>query len=501
MKFYRPKHHVESLIIQPNCYVLHRVGSFKVERGVGKVIIQNLEDGIDINSFTAFFNADISILDVRMFKTRIDVMELDLDLGEMKDAVSRFSRLKNELRVIERKIEGLKKLIEALDGSGDVFAYHFISKIVSGEDPAKVYGDMFRARDWLLEEAVKLEGQAERVKAELESLRNIVGFERFVSVSNVELTINSKADGDVNFEFFYNIPGEGWKAQYDIIANDDDFKIMFYGVASQKAAVDWVDVNLKLTTRIVRALEWVEPQPWIVDTTMEKTVHTAPKLLALAPKQRLEAEVGKGMEEAFVEEGIHQTYSVHGRVSLPYGRPCRFLLETKKVDGKILYVWDAFTSLDFLKVLEFTNRRTSIIPGEYRVLVNGLNMAWGRMKFYRPNERVKIPIEKAATLKGVKKLVERVDETKGIVKDKMSMRLGYELKVENFGEKSVDVEIYDRIPVIKHPKVKVKITHSTIRPEVLRLGILRWRFTAKQGVNLIRYGFRIEYPPGIRIPI
>lgn len=498
MKLYKPKHRVESLIIHPNSYSLHRVSSFKIEKGKGKVLIENLEEGLDVSSFTAFFDANVSILDVKVFKTRVDAFKLDI--GEIGDILSRFLSLKDKLKTIENKIEGLRKLIEVLDGAGDVLAYHFVSKIVSGEDPSKVYGGLFRARDWLVEEAVKLEGQAEGIKAELESLRGVIGFERYVNVSNVELTICSETDGDVNLEFFYNVPGGGWKAQYDIIADDDSFQIMFYGLASQKTALDWTDVDLKFTTRIIESLEWSEPQPWIVNVTTEEAKPAAPKLLALAFKERPE-EARRGMVEATVEGELYQTYSVKGKVSLHYSKPYRFLLERKKVDGRILYVWDAFTSLEFLKVLEFTNKDTSLIPGEYKVLINGLNVATGRMRFYRPNERVKIPIEKATILKGTKRLVERVDETKGIVKDKMSMRLGYELKVENYGEKPLDVEVYDRIPVIKHPKVKVNMTHSTIRPEVLRLGILRWRFTAKPGVNLIRYSFRIEYPPEIRIPI
>ncbi len=498
MKLYKPKHRVESLTIHPNSYTLHRVCSFKVEKGEGKVLIKNLEEGLDVSSFTAFFDADVSILDVRVFKTQVDVLEVSI--GEVKDILLRFLSLKDELKTIESKIEGLKKLIEVLDGAGDIFAYHFVSRIVSGEDPSKVYGGIFRARDWLVEEVTRLEGQAEKVKAELESLRGAIGFERYVNVSNVELSILSRTDGDVNLEFFYSVPGGGWKAQYDITASKDIFQIMFYGVTSQKAGLDWTDINLKFTTRIIEALEWSEPQPWIVNVAVEEAKPMAPKFLALAYKEKPEA-TRKGMAEATVEGGFYQTYSVSGKASLNYGKPCRFLLERKKVDGRILYVWDAFTNLEFLKVLEFTNKDTSLIPGEYRVLIDGLNVARGRMRFYRPNERVRIPIERAIFLKGMKRLVERVDETKGIVKDKMRMRLGYELRVENFSEKPVNVEIYDRIPVIKHPKVKVSITHSTMDPEVLRLGILRWRLAVKPGVNMIRYGFRIEYPPEIRIPI
>ena len=497
---------VVSVSLYRNAAVLRRRFEVELPEGDVEVKVDNLETSLHPDSIRIYSEPVVSVKGFEFFTYKKLLREI------LRDEERKLRQKIRELEDVKFRLEAEIRSLKAISSS---LNFSFLPLMV-GYTLGSVFGradaeGLRESLSTLMEERKKnislLSGRVrklEEVKGELESLKSrlekISG--ETMKVGALTMDLSSKG-GEVTFEMAYAIDRAFWSPAYDVMVEEGKVRLLMLANVVQNTPYKWEDVSLTISSKPVARAMKPEPSPWYIEPYVPRRARaTLMKMVEEAEFREELEEVEMAMEMAEMQVGEYVTYAPKGLVTIEPNKPRRIALEELEFDSKIRYVWDAYTQPGFVSIVEFKNAERPLLPGKYRVYKKDLFIGTGNLPLISPKQKVELALTTEERLETRRELILREEERKGVLKGKAYIRMGYRLTIVNHKGKEVDVRVYDRIPVPKHPDVHVEMDRSEPKPDKVEMGILEWNFKIKPDEERkITYYFTIKYPPELSLSI
>jgi len=501
---------IVSVSLYRNAAVLKRAFKVKLPEGEAEVKVDNLETTLHPDSIRIRSDPKVMVRSFDFFTYKKLLKEmLEEEEEELRERIRELEATKFGL---ESEIKNLRTISSSLDFSFFPLMISYSIGSVLGRASEDGLRESFST---LLEERKKNTAllsdkmqKLEEVKAELESLKS-----RLKEISGETMEVGAltmdvaSGGGEIAFEITYSLDGASWSPTYDILVKDRKVKVVMFANVIQNTPFKWEDVFLTISSKPVARAVKPDLTPWYIEPQIPRpAMKASPRMAKRAKVMRLEefelekAEMAMEMAEVLVGEYV--TYAPKAPITIEPKKPRRIALEELEFDSDVRYVWDAYTQPGFVSIAGFKNAGRALLPGRYRVYEEGLFVGKGDLPLISPGQKVELPLTTDERLEAKREIILREEERKGVLKGKAYIRMGYRLKVKSHKDEEVDVRVYDRIPLSKHPDVHVELEKSEPNPDKTEMGILEWNFKIKpEEERKIVYHFVIKYPPEFSIPI
>jgi len=499
------KHVVDEVKLYTNAAIVSRSFEVDLKSGVSEVIVDNLEPVVDPDSIRIKCSGGVKVVDVeyRVYEKRLE----DVLRDEVLKLRSKIKEVEKEKLKCESEVDGVKSLIDAIDKSYlTSLSFRYLRERKLDLD------DLLEIRSKYVDRLTLLTMRIRELEAELASLKSKldeISKGETVKVGALKIITEADQDGKYLFLLSYNVGNAFWRPTYDLVVEGSKLTVKMYARVVQDTGCVWDNVSLAISNRRIARVRKPEPRPWFIRPIETKKLYSfkaAPR--AAAPRvEAAEAElkaikVKEAFEEAIEVPGVYLTYHIPGKVTVEPGRPKVLLLDRLQFDCETKYVWDAFRETSFIEVVTFKNGDTALEPGECRIFDGETYIGRTRLNRILPKQEVEVAVKVADGIECKRDLIKHEEIKGGILKNKALIARGYRLEIINHYDKEIKVEVYDRIPVSKHPEVKVELTKCEPRYSDLTTGILKWEFSLKPDEKrVIEFEFKVEHPLDLHISI
>jgi uncharacterized protein (TIGR02231 family) len=361
-----------------------------------------------------------------------------------------------------------------------------------------------------------VEAEIKRLQQELGQIRN-----NHRQTFMVKVHYHADVAGEAAFSLVYRVQNVSWKPRYDARLDTDNTRLELVQLAEvqQASGVDWNGISLTLSTaRPSSDTAMPEPTTWWIDEAQPTPSRVDRRGAISAPKSRgfslgqLDFYAAEQVSEARhigAEQIISEfaaSYRVPGRVSIPAdGARHRFTVNT--LDEAVTLAVLSHPKADahgFLYAKWHYTGKSPLLPGHVTLFRDGNLVGHSRLKSIRPDETTRIPF-------GVDNQVQiryQVDADttggSGVFGTKKKVQRRYLVSVENHHAQEIPVTLYDRLPVSRHDKIKVKLlekygTPPTTTDDDNRKGVISWQQTMpKKSKWQVRFGYQITHPTDMK---
>ena len=491
--------------------IIERSAVVQLNQGLNEIVIEPTERIIDVLSIS-IDNGRIVGVSFKNVKKPITVVSGLI--AELTDRVRKIRGKVNELlqkkELIRSELDGISTAIRR------IYSLHAREYYKIGGDDEKISSLISRLSKHAMtkrEELTEIENTLDNLRAELEALEKEYSQLRGKTVDAGQIKVlvvsEQKTNAELRIQFLSDVAS--WKPYYvlEITRKEDrrEYLLRHRIHAYQKSPITWENINVEFTTRTPQMIEFREPEPWFIRPIVErrKEHRVAPEkrtiLMALSPPAKRKVEVGPSIEMTWSPEG-HATFRLERKITIPPEAPISIDLASVRLACRAYYLWDAFRGRNVFEVIEFENRGLDILNGECMVIRDGNLVNRFHTKTIPIGTKARWIVAKEEKIKTRRKLVSREERTKGIIGEKAYIKLVYELRAKNTMEIRADIEIYDRIPIPKDPKIEVKDIFTEPRAEIDKMGITKWGLELEpREERTLRIGYTILFPPDYRIPI
>jgi len=439
----------------------------------------------------------------------------DIPEGKVAELEEKLEGLEDERKVCGEKKKGVEKRIKML-ASVEPGAPVYKEKVefadpVSIEGISKTVSEKLRAayseKRELERKIADLDRRADAVKRELEKIRRPAGGRTKCVSANISVT----NPGNLELNFSYLTPGAGWGPIYDIRALPGEGKVEIDGYAQivQRTGEDWKDVKLSVSTARPRVggtppglrpiyLQFAEPAR---DKLMRKASRTEDALAEKSAPAPAETESEAHLATAAVRSaGTAVVFEMEGRKTVPSdGEPHKTPIFVEKLDARFMCsAWPEARQAAYLRAKVKNTSGHPFVGGKANVFMGSSFVGATRLDNWADTE------EKIISL-GVDKGV-RVERRLAGKQEKeffstKTITYKYEIEVRNFKDKTVTMEVFDRVPVSRHEDIEVELKSMVPRPVKKREdGVVEWRMKLEAGqTEKIVFSYEVSFPEDARI--
>jgi|GEM_PF-6584501 len=215
-----------------------------------------------------------------------------------------------------------------------------------------------------------------------------------------------------------------------------------------------------------------------------------------------------GLNKALIEGAMSQLVDRFAGVRYEIGRretiPCdssphKVVVFTARVPAQLKYV--ATPALGNSVMLQGGIVNTTGVPvlaGAASLFIDDSYVGPGQVAGAAKNEPLDFGFGPDDSLVVSRKLLSREVKGPEAFRQSQVITYRYEIQVENFNSRSVQVEVADQIPVSKSPDIQVSFLESNQPHEIdVQDGTLRWALEiGAEGTSAIAYSFSVESPVG-----
>ncbi len=363
-----------------------------------------------------------------------------------------------------------------------------------------------------------------------------------LEVKEALVSFHSETGGPTRVEIHYMVEGAVWKPSYDVHLDraTEQIEITGYGQVMQWTGEAWDDVELSLAmTRpdLELALPELTPMQASLDATqMIKIAQEVGVLNAVAQgslqkwmtgrfQRRQDREtfrrnlelLSRYSEQALVQYGLNADvirnamsrlvdrfaavrYEVAQRESIPFNSaPHKVVAFSATVPAKLKYVATPALGNSVLLQGEIVNTTGHpILEGSVAIFGDESYIGTSQQSGAAQNEGLAFGFGPDDGLIVDRHLVSRTVKGPEAFRLSQVITYRYEIVVESFNQRAVEVEVTDQIPVSTTAEIQVTFLESS-RPHTLdpKSGMLRWTLDAAAGSpTTIAYVFQVECPVG-----
>ncbi len=350
---------------------------------------------------------------------------------------------------------------------------------------------------------IQIQNEQDRLKNEKEKLKEMMaGSKKGHYIASLD--INSSDTSENNLSVVYQIRNAGWRPAYQLHANTNTNKttLSYFAEIDQNTGEDWQNISLELSTgQPARRTQPPELRPWVVD--FPKPIFSSPqRKLRSAPMQSMAMEGAADMmvEAKVVESGTSYTFQIPDRQTISAGtRKFRALITKTTLVSELAYT--AIPKLSKKVFLKTKLKNTSDfqwLPGQGGIYLDGSFVGNNWMKNTSPGEELKLGLGTDDSIRVERKLVKKDDGGEGFFGQKERARYIFEIKIENFKNRSVKLALKDQLPLPYHEDIKTNINKIEPQPDKTdKQNFLTWNLTlAPAEKKTITLDFQVEYPKG-----
>jgi uncharacterized protein (TIGR02231 family) len=385
--------------------------------------------------------------------------------------------------------------------------------------------EQLAAIDAAAQDAVRRRRQLQRelaaARCRLESRRSA----RRAESKRIAILVELEAEGDVEVEVTYQVPGASWEPLYDLrleeTAGGASLKLVYQAQVTQRTGEAWSGVALTLSTARP-ALGTIPPelQPWFLyDGAVFDPAHTRaggvggggaarPRMAVMAaaaaeeplydaealawsdvPVAVAEPESGPG------EPGAAVSFHVPGSPDIPSdGSPHKVTLAGHEFPAALDYVTAPKLVAQAYRRARITNTsRALLLPGSAAIFLGDEFIGSTALRTVAPGQEWEVFLGVDDRIQVERKLVAGSVDKK-LLADVRRMSYAYEIRLTNLKEHPVKVTVLDQVPVSRNEAVKVRTTE--LRPTTAaepELGRLKWEMELPPGEEKsVRFGFTVE---------
>jgi uncharacterized protein (TIGR02231 family) len=528
--------------------LISRQGSVKLKSGPVTYAFRHLPGWVDEGSVRAATSVG-NIVDVRVVRgylaraTDPRVVRAEADARVVSE---RLLALDDEIKVLDAKakqvedikafsLDRLHKEVAAgspsgtngvASGSVGVGTYAGVVDFI-----AKELREIAKGRRTVQAEREKLAPEALVHKKRLDELRALTQLEE----TKVVVTVQGTDAKDAQLELSYMLPGATWESTHEVRTADAEASsadITSYAVVSQASGEDWENAELTFSTQSSTAAARI---PTLEALTLGETRATTQtletrsasfkraesafknqNLLWSKRSQRVEVDQSsfeQSYQANFESLQLTQSKTVQIFQSLQQrgtttqfraiaparvradGQPVRVPIGQTKLKTKKAIIAAPEQSLNAAQTLEMQNDSgQAFLPGHVAMYQGGAFLGMTNLDFVADGEPMALFLSVADQIK-ISRLLDKKHSSL-IKKQRTQMQLAFVVTVENLSNKSVPLQLADRIPVSEDKDVS--ISGVKIMPDVKpdSKGILRWPLALRpKEKQRFEVKYTIEYPP------
>jgi uncharacterized protein (TIGR02231 family) len=339
----------------------------------------------------------------------------------------------------------------------------------------------------------------------------------------VILSVLSKVANKSNITLNFRMQQASWQPVYDLRKDGRDGKIQlnFRAQVDQSTGVDWKDVQLKISTSLGETdhqlpilspmfVNFYTPPVYGTYGGKEMLENVRVKRLNAAPAARAEMDVAMVMDDAdkkyeYKVEVSQNQLNAEYAISLP---------QTIRHGGKATVVpvmdYELPCTMDYVSIPKLRNQvflmakitdwgQYNLTPGLVNLFIDGSYIG---NTFFDPTA---VTDTLAISLgKDQKMSVNRIQlndfKEKKILGLTIKETYGYEITLRNNNSESVNVQLFDQIPISRNAEIEVEqseLTGATLNKD---LGEVHWSVALKANESKkVRLIYSVKYPKGKQV--
>lgn len=498
---------IDKLNIYSNTTEIARSFDVDVKKGRFSIFLRNIEVNIDKASIRVYAPAGVKI-DYVSFSSE-KVPRYTLSSEDSKTLLRRLEELKDERQKIQNEIQALKIQKNSIEKGFEMLFKSFSANVLNNKVTKELFEENLQFLNSKIEDIYTRLSENNRrldsVNKEIEALSSRLKEQsELIEVGVIHLVGSANEAKKYKFKISYLTKVARWVSSYDLLINSDDtLKLQMFAEIIQQSNLIWNVNQMYLYTRSIVPTTYQEPNPWYIYTEKPRIIHEKrtlrPKATrkAFAEAEILKEEMNLAFSSAEIEEvGENLVFSVSKKVILEPNEPLRILLNEFEYHFKKLYYWDAFAASEAIELVEFINDKFTLLPGSWNIFKEASLVNHVKMPKISPKQKIKLAVERDYNIEVEKRLIERKESKRGLIKDKAYIKYTYKLTINNHKRHDVLLTIVDRLPLPKDPNIEVVLDSYSHKPDIDKLNIIKWNLNVPMNEKIeITYTFTIKYPP------
>ncbi|WP_376696879.1 mucoidy inhibitor MuiA family protein [Wenzhouxiangella sp. EGI_FJ10305] len=508
---------IESVTVFPDRATVTRIVEMNIEAGSGELVQSDLPAGLSRDSLRISATGPDGL---RLGAYQLENVRGSERVSERaRQLESRLQALRDERNVIDDAIVARDLQMDLLRSlSGGAGQGDGKLAIDGWDDALQTVGsgaeEVLTARRQLSLERRELETEIQRLEQELADL----GQQQQDTLA-LSLSYESSSAGAAEFTIEYTVGGAYWRPVYEwrLDTEADQLQVVQFAEVRQRTGEDWSEAELNLSlSRPSAGGRLPEVSSWWVDVQPpEKEASRDRASVAGDQLQRSEMEFAAASAAEAEWDGAElvgneytQAYRVPGRASVAAdNQPHRFRLDEYTMDVALsaravpryqqtawLYAegeWDGDLALPPGSV---TLYQDSTLVGQARF--GGVAPGGELASSFGVDDRITVEYE----------MVRDDRATEGMLSKSTVLTRAHRITVSNGHSRSIDLTVFDAMPVSRDERIEVALTESTTDPDRRdvddRPGVLAWdrQVAAGEGLDLT-VGYRLRFPkdlPGVQ---
>jgi uncharacterized protein (TIGR02231 family) len=490
-----------------------RKASADLAIGEQELVFGGISTAVDPNNVQVKGTGNLIILGILYRQNFLNENELPADLQGIKDKIAALDLQIKKLVNARSAYDAERKLMEAnqqIGGNQQNITLDQLKAIAS------YYNSRMAA---MANEQLTIQEEINAKNDELRKLRahyndRTSQFSR--NSGELVVTVDAKTATKANLEITYMVSGAGWRAEYDIRAEEVDapLTLNYRAVITQNTGENWENVNLTLSTGDPN-VSIIKPDlnPQYVDfyyanqnALMGKS--SGVQIRGYANDMRSAAPMADEImaepeieELAFASETktLYTNYTIERPYSLASGnKPLTVTIKDQQVEAD--YEYQSVPKMRnrvFLIAKAKNWGELVLLPGPMNIFFEGGYVGKSYMNPNVTTDNLPISLGYDPGINIERKLVTDLSSKKTIGTNQKET-YAYEILIRNNKRKDIKVVIQDQVPVARHSDIKVEnieIGGGGVLDE--KTGEIKWTVevpTAKQVKR--QFSFDVRYPKG-----
>ncbi|MBB4303033.1 uncharacterized protein (TIGR02231 family) [Rhodobium orientis] len=515
--------------VYPDGATVAREATAAVPAGESVIVLENLPLSLDPDSVRveAEATAGLEIVSVDM---RRMVPKPHDEPGEIG---ARIEALQRERQAVEDAIATANEQIR--------FVRNIVSEApkqmfdLKGERPAPDWSDMlgkFGTSLSSLRETVRASTvRLQEIKDEIARLRDKQNesFPEAKPTYQARISVVADKPADAALTLRYAAAGAVWRPVYDarlsLSGERPSLDLVRRAVVTQATGEDWSDAELTLSTarpggraeapELSPLIVRIAPQPRPVPMAQSRKTMRMFDDNEMAEAAPMEAPAGGAMVRAMPAReraaaletrGFDLVYRIPGRTSIVGdGTPKTLKIGSDTISPELIVRSVPVLDPTAYLTVRFDNESAGpILPGEVQLFRDGVFVGKGGIGFIAPNEEVSFGFGADPAVVVERITLEKSEGERGMLStDKIDQRR-YRITVTNRHDRTMRMEIDDRLPQSENEKIEVERASDTTEPTTTdvdgRRGVVRWAFDLDAGkAREILIGYTVRWPEEERI--
>ena len=500
-----------------------RAGKVTLAKGPQKAEIYGITEYASADSFRVKGKgpAKLSSIDIQtiteVFEPSDEVKPLH---GELDELQKKLEEIQDDIDFHSGRLANLNSMVSEFSNYyGQVYAANEgeIGQLIEMDKTAsKMFLDTKKSIRGLED---KREEVTKKIEVVRQNISRIGAKRRTESFNTVEVALEIMEDSEIELEVTYQVYNARWNPIYDVDLLPGKAKLRRMALLYNQTKEDWKNVDLVVSTATARPVTAVEATPYYIgvydptiertrsrdDLKMKKSGMPKPSMAMRAEKDMAPPAPPPEMVEEFAEatetvSGI-AVYELPKKVTIPSDNEKHpITLIEEELESETIHYWYAEGMAEVVAQDKVTNGGNVILPGKVKVYAEGDYIGETSISQISPREEFKLGTRTAYDVKAEKKLTHREVEKAGLTRGKLRRSYKYRLEIQSFSKRSVDIDVFDRVPHSESTAIEVKAEWEKFGVKKQHLGILEWHKSIQPDEKTtIEYEYEVSWEKGISV--